>query len=243
MLCIEQLGQFKRHGFVLLRGFVDKTITDAWRDQFWRQVGADRNEPETWPDDYVVKDFLVHPPFGELPQMASIVQQLGDGMFSGGGGSILVKWPNQNGEWRTPDEGHIDGYGPNGWSGGFMLGATTYLNDVEERGGGFYYWPDSHLSVHDYFRAYPEHIDGRFRDRDDWEKRGWRLFSDESPSAPREFTGNVGDVILWHCFLCHTGSNNISSQPRLGVFSRWHHTDRDEMKFDVPNDLWKYWAI
>ena len=29
----------------------------------------------------------------------------------------------------------------------------------------------------------------------------------------------------WHNFLCHGGSTNARSSPRLGVFSRWHHKD------------------
>ena len=94
-----------------------------------------------------------------------------------------------------------------------------------------------------YFREHPEQIDGTFQDRDDWGERQWGLFSDESPDPPVEFTGRAGDVILWHCFLCHTGSANVRTRPRLGVFARWHRTDREEMKYDVPEDLWKYWAI
>ena len=243
MLSREQIDQFKTHGFVLLRNFVDESTINIWQDQFWHHLGADADNPGTWPDDYVIQDLAMDPLFGQLPQMTAIVEQLGGGMFDGGGGSMLVKWPDQKKKWGAPDEGHIDGYGPNGWSGGFMFGATTYINDVKEHGGGFFFWPDSHLPVQDYFRAHPKQIDGSFRDRDDWDEFGWRLFSNRSPAAPQEFTGNAGDVILWHCFLCHTGSNNTRSQPRLGVFSRWHRSDREEMKFDVPENLWKYWAI
>ena len=29
----------------------------------------------------------------------------------------------------------------------------------------------------------------------------------------------------WHNFLCHGGSTNSRTSPRLGVFSRWHHKD------------------
>ena len=124
-----------------------------------------------------------------------------------------------------------------------MLGATTYLEEVEARGGGFYYWPDSHLPVQEYFREHPEQIDGSFTKRDDWDEKGWALFSDLCPSAPQEFVGAAGDVILWHCFTCHGGSANVNARPRLGVFSRWHRADREQMKWDVPEDLWKYWAI
>ena len=53
----------------------------------------------------------------------------------------------------------------------------------------------------------------------------------------------AGDVIFWHCFLCHTGSANIRSKPRLGLFARWHYAERETMRYEVPEDLWKYWAI
>ena len=124
-----------------------------------------------------------------------------------------------------------------------MLGATAYLEDVEEEGGAFIYWPQSHLTTHQYFLEHPSHIDGSFTEREDWNERNWRVFSDLSPQGPEQFTAQPGDVIFWHCFLCHTGSTNIRRRPRLGLFSRWHHTDRELMRYDVPEDLWKYWAI
>ena len=162
-----QIERFKRQGCLLLEGLIDPGTLSAWRDQFWSHVGADHNDPATWPEDYVIRDFAVDPPFGQLPGMRSIIEQLGGGMFGGGGGSMLVKWPGPEGSaWKMPDSGHMDGYGPGGWSGGFMLGATTYMDDVEPGGGGFVYWPRSHGPVQAYFREHPEQIDGSFRDRE-----------------------------------------------------------------------------
>ena len=141
---------------------------------------------------------------------------------------MLVQWPRSGAAWDWPAQGHIDGYGPGGWSGGFMLGATAYLDDVEANGGAFIYWPQSHLPTHAYFRENPAHIDGSFRDREDWEPRQWGLFSDRSPHGPEQFVARAGDVIFWHCFLCHTGSTNIRSKPRLGLFARWHYAERED---------------
>ena len=239
----DQISSFKQHGYLILPGLVGEDVVQAWRDQFWGHVGAAADDASSWPEDYVVESFGVDPPFGQLPQMRAIVSQLGGQQFAGGGGSMLVQWPKPAVDWRAPAEGHIDGYGPGGWSGGFMMGATTYLEEVGPRGGGFYYWPDSHLPVQEYFRAHPGQIDGSFRERDDWEELSWGLFSDLGSTVPLEFTGAAGDVILWHCFLCHTGSPNVGTRPRLGVFSRWHHAEREQMKWDVPEDLWKYWTI
>lgn len=244
MLTPEQLESFKDNAYLILPGFVEAEQIASWHEQFWAHIDADAQDSTTWPDEYVIGDFSVSPRLGELPEMQVIVDQIGGGSFTGGGGSMLVQWPKSTrANWQMPEAGHIDGYGPGGWSGGFMLGATTYLEPVEEQGGGFVYWPKSHHGVHDFFHEFPDQLDGSFTERDDWEDRKWGMFSDRSPTDPVEFTGQAGDLILWHCFLCHTGSTNVRSRPRQAVFSRWHHADREEMKYDVPEDLWKYWAI
>ena len=239
----EQVAFFKEEGYLILEGFIAPEQVAAWRGQFWAHVGADPQDSSSWPDSYVIDGFSIEPTFGQLPQMREVAEQLGGGQLGGGGGSMLVQWPNGKEAWDWPSQGHIDGYGPGGWSGGFMLGATTYLDDVEEEGGAFTYWPQSHLPIQDFFREFPEQIDGSFREREDWKERQWGIFSDLSPKGPEQFAAKAGDVILWHCFMCHTGSANIRANPRLGVFSRWHYAERDAMRYEVPEDLWKYWEI
>ena len=243
MLTDTQIDHFKAGGYVILSGFFATAQIEAWHDIFWTHVGARADEPKTWPDSYVIDGLALDPVPGGLPPMQAIIEQLSGGMFGGGGGSMLIQWPKPDQDWQLPGNGHIDGYGPGGWSGGFMLGATTYLEDVEARGGAFIYWPQSHLSTQEYFREFPEQIDGSFRERDDWDERTWAIFSDRSPQGPLEFVGAAGDLILWHAFLCHTGSANVNSRPRQAVFSRWHRSDREQMRYDIPEDLWKYWAI
>ena len=243
LLTEKDITHFKEQGFVVLPDLIDPEHVEAWNEQFWNHVAAVPDNPTSWPDNYVIEGFSTDPLFGHLPQMNQVVEQLGGNQFAGGGGSMLVHWPRSEGHWDMPANGHIDGYGPGGWSGGFMLGATAYLEDVEEEGGAFIYWPQSHLTTHQYFLEHPSHIDGSFTEREDWKERNWGVFSDLSPQGPEQFTAQAGDVIFWHCFLCHTGSTNIRRRPRLGLFSRWHHTDREQMRYDVSEDLWKYWAI
>lgn len=243
MLHKSQIDFFKTQGYLILKGFVETERMAAWREQFWAHVGADAQDPASWPDSYVIDGFAVDPAFGQLLQMQAVVEQLGGGQFVGGGGSLLVQWPKKESIWDWPGQGHIDGYGPNGWSGGFMLGATAYLDDVEDQGGAFTYWPQSHLPVHDFFREFPDQIDGSFTKREDWESQQWGLFSDRSPQGPEQFVAEAGDVILWHCFMCHTGSANIRANPRLGLFARWHYAEREVMRYEIPGDLWHYWAI
>ena len=65
-------------------------------------------------------------------------EQLGGGQFTGGGGSPLVKWPNPEEEWAIPGSGHIDAYGPGGWS-PFMLGQQpTFMMSNPAAVGSFF---------------------------------------------------------------------------------------------------------
>ena len=239
MLTTKQVEFFQENGYLILENLIDSQVIDGWREQIWKHFNSSLETPDTWPNNYVVENFGFSPNFGHLPVMQEIIQQFSGGEFTGGGGAPLVKWPNPEGEWSMPGSGHIDAYGPGGWS-PFMMGATTYLYDVEPGGGAFVFWPKSHLTTHQYFLKYPEQVDGSFRDIDGW---GWNMFSDLSPEGPREFIGAAGDVVLWHAYLCHTGSGNIRNIPRVGIFARYHHKNREEIRYEIPNDLWKYWTI
>jgi ectoine hydroxylase-related dioxygenase (phytanoyl-CoA dioxygenase family) len=64
-----------------------------------------------------------------------------------------------------------------------------------------------------------------------------------SPAFAVNWQDGSGDVIFWHCFLCHTGSANIRQVPRFGVFARWSHKEKENMRYEIPADLWKYWSI
>ena len=184
ILTPERIEYFKTNGYLILENFVESEIVDSWRKQVWNHLDADLSDPSGWPDQLVIDGLKIEPEsqiFGELAQVRAVVDQLGDGMF-GGGGQMLTKWPQKETDaWQMPTVGHIDGYGPNGWSGGFMLGATTYMYDVQPGGGAFIYWPKSHLTTHTYFLEYPSHIDGSFQEIEGW---GWEIFSDRSPDPP-----------------------------------------------------------
>ena len=115
-----------------------------------------------------------------------------------------------------------------------MYGATVYLYDVAPGGGAFIYWPRSHQSTHAYFQKHPQEIVGTF---------DHQRMCDIAPEAPCEFIAKAGTVVFCHAFLCHTGSKNVRATPRCALFARYHHEDRDAIRDEVPDDLWKYWAI
>lgn len=246
-LSAEQIASFKENGYLILEGLIEPAYIDAWRRRFWDVVGGDEHDPATWKSkDYVTKDLNI--PLDQRldahPRLRAIVNQLGGGNFDGSGGiQPLVHWPQDTTAWRMTSWGHVDGYPPGSWY-PFMLAATTYLYDVEPMGGAFIYWPKSHLTTQRYFLENPDDIDGRFRERiHNFNWGGPNEFTRRAPEPPREFIARAGDVILWHSFLIHTGSANIRPSPRVGFFARYHHLQQDTFKHEVPENLWKYWAV
>ena len=241
MLNADQIESFKADGSLILPSFVDAALIAQWRDQFWEHIGCTLDELDQWPDK--VEGFKPEPIFGDLPELQAIAAQVGGGCFSGGGCGVAVRWPKSTEKWAMPTSGHLDGYPGEGCQAVLMVGATTYLYDVEPGGGAYVYWPNSHHIAHRYFCQYPDRIEGTFRETPEWEERGWGIFSDDGPEPPREFVARAGDLILWHGWLCHSGSTNVNAPPRVGFFARWIHEDDADVRRSISTDLWHHWAI
>ncbi|MEE2909463.1 MAG: phytanoyl-CoA dioxygenase family protein [Candidatus Poribacteria bacterium] len=244
MLTNKQIASFKDDGFLILENAIDQDLLSSWQTEFWYTLGGKFEDDETWPiDQTFISRWRFTPPYpniATIPAVQAAAYDLGGENFFGGGGAPIIKWPSQKANWSMPMSSHIDGYGGPAQhpAGGLTLGATMYLHDVEEKGGGFIYWPGTHLNVHDYFRERPEHIDGSFLDADDWNHTKF-----SHGSKPVEFVAAAGTVLLWHGFLSHNGSTNVQNTPRIGIFGRWHYTKLQEMRYDILDDLWKHWSI
>ena len=242
-LSAGQIEFFKTHGYLIIESMIEPVYIDAWRRDLWAHVGGEVQRPETWGEQtFTLNDFSFSPTttlLSQHPKVAAVIDQLGGGAFTGGGGSPLIKWPDGRTVWRPPADGHVDAYGPGGWS-PFMIAATTYCYDVEYGGGAFTYWPDSHRSTHEYFLEHPEQVDGSFYQLPDF---SWAIFSDRSPQGPTPFVARAGSVTFWHAYLCHTVSMNVRNVPRFGIFARWAHRDQQRFKYEIPQNLWKYWAV
>lgn len=124
-----------------------------------------------------------------------------------------------------------------------MMAATVYAYDCEPMGGGFTYWPDSHLSTHEYLRKNPDQLDGRFRDEPGFSWGGPNEFTRHAPQPNQTFDGNAGDVLLWHAYMVHTGSTNVRTTPRFAFIARYTHRDQESFRHELSENLWKYWAI
>lgn len=258
-----QLREFAAEGVLILPGFIDDATSAGWLAQLEEQLGSDPLSAATWANGGSNTKALV-PTLSDVPQMAALLDQLGGSGWTGGGAGLgavkVMQEPTRQHPPAPPGApygtqmnharpmGHIDGYGPGGWTGGFILAATTYLADVEAGGGAFVYWPRSHRAINRFFQQYPETLDGSFRILPTFWGEPAGANNGAAPTSPAsrqwdvmygddretsiavgectEFVGKRGDLILWHSFMVHTGSANVaSSSPRLGVFGRWHRAE------------------
>ena len=84
----KQISDFKQNGYLIIEKFVEEEILQSWRDQLWNHLGSNLEDRQSWPNDYVIEGFSILPPehtFGRLPQVNAVIEQLGGGMFTGGG--------------------------------------------------------------------------------------------------------------------------------------------------------------
>ena len=114
--------------------------------------------------------------------------------------------------------------GANSWRGGFMLGATLYLRDVQPQGGGLFVWPRSHAAVHRYFQRHEGSIDGRYCTDPDYLEKGWTALyqGDEGVLPPQEFVAKADTLLLWRAWTVHSASLNCRPDPRIAVHLRYY---------------------
>jgi len=229
----------KEHGYKVVRNVLDQKVIDEALDVLWANMEEDRNNPETW----IGKGYRTVPVGGhdaikrtvyDNPVFAMAEEMVGEGLLhTSGGAGPHVNFPNPDREWREP-RGHLDGYHtptngvPKGTVGAFTLGATVYLGKVEQRDGGFTVWPGSHKIWAEYFK---------YHDIDSL--RGGGAPFDIGKSL--EITGDAGDVCFWHNQLSHTAGPNVGRRVRIALIGRLRRKDLDQIRYETPDDMWKYW--
>ena len=202
--------------------FVSPEQCDAWQGEFWETIGASPEQPESWPGEYtnpgaVPVDWGM--PFvqrGEslsdyAPLQGILDQLMGEGKHRRGlrppnekfgetderkeTDCMTVNWPEEDGAtWEPPAGGHVEGGNgtKDGWKGGFMMGAITYLADVEEKGGAFWFWPRSHRAAHEYFKLHPECINPNEHGHPGWNVETLSAMPGGYAEQPREWLGDLG---------------------------------------------------
>lgn len=250
-LSTEQLDEFKAEGAVPIPGLIPSDVVASWQDQVRAACtdGVDLDNPETWPSGRYAPDGgwpELDPNLYEVPNLQSIVDQLGAGAFAPSHPAghpwspqvpmTRVILPNEPGtEWTAPTDGHLDGYA-SGWGGGFMAFFAVLLFDVSSpTGGGTAYWPRSHRANHRYFLEHPDQFDGSYLFNEPVKSGGHIALVEADPTVGDVvcMTGRAGDAMLLHGLTTHNNSQNAagSRQPRVTQFARYSHK---EMRQQAP---------
>ena len=248
LLSRAQLDEFKAEGVVAIPRLVPDDVLDGWQAQIRAACtdGVNLCDPKTWSIGRYAPPSgwpKLSPNLYDLPGLRSIVQQIGGGAFAPSHPAgepwtpqvpmTRVILPSSPGtEWKSPVDGHLDGYAA-GWGGGFMaLFAVLLWNVDSPMGGGTAYWPRSHLANHRYFLEHPERIDGSYLFTEPVRSGGHRALIEGDPDVGKVvcMTGRAGDAMLLHGLTTHVGSANTagSRQPRVAQFARYSHREMRE---------------
>jgi ectoine hydroxylase-related dioxygenase (phytanoyl-CoA dioxygenase family) len=102
------------------------------------------------------------------------------------------------------------------------------------------YWPGSHRIIWQYFCEFPEDYlaHGERSHNQVFERLVGRM-----RSAPVEFIGAPGDILIWHPLILHSASINKQREARLAVFGHWGIRVGDESLYDFREDMWTYWQF
>jgi hypothetical protein len=270
---------------VVLPNFIGEAQVDQWTEEYWRFMQADPADPATWAAKQPMFDLNEKfgtrhasnldlaqgqnfrpgaldrsiPRLTDLPQVQRLAEQLGGGNTEAPfpfDGHLIARFPEHGKAWEPPAGTHLDGYGPNGWTGGYNhgFGTVAYLNDIDETHGAFTYWPQSHRSCHQFFAENPGTIDGSFRQLKAGEDRfaatkgsAWEDFWAREPHASRGgpnsrgngvcVAGKKGDLVVWHGWLQHANSANAGTFPRLALFGSFRNA---AMENSGPPVHWPY---
>ena len=253
-LTTDEMGFFKRNGYLIKRGVLDAGLLERARARLWEGAppGRRRDDPDTWTGPFREDEenpesdnhrrgfrWNFREPGGE-PWMVRLLatepkvwamaeQMLGEGQ--------LVQPQRIRGIYCTLPYGdhppqalgcHTDGHP-------FHLGVVGYIDDVPPGGGSFMVWPESHRAF------YPTFTSQYLRDNDEAAYEKVRTTFNQRP--PVDTHGRAGDIVFWHHRLGHMASPNTSRQLRQAVLYDFVKKDIEETQKEPPQeDMWRDWS-
>lgn len=242
MLTSKQIDMFKCDGVIAFRSFFAPDEVNPWREQIfnyfarpktaddWRKALSTRKA-----DDFrLVPD----PAPGSHAGLSRVYKALHATAQWAGHNQLVVRAGEDPADWRGPRLAHVDipVYAPLRT----LANYVTYLSEVQERGGAFIYWPGSHRVVWEYFRQFPEDYMAR---GDRSHNQVFERLVDRMTSAPVEFVGMPGDLLIWHSLTLHSASVNKRGEERLAVFGRWGIVVDLRERHDFSNSMWDCWQF
>jgi hypothetical protein len=216
----NQLDAYARDGYILLSGLIPDDIAAAAAGTLWEGMGAQPDNPETWPDSR----YTHHHDQAEIvacftdDYLRAASQLCGESLEhikTPRGATAINIFPSTE-AWQNPHP-HIDHaikeHGHKTFPRPFHVATMTFLSDVEGRGGGTAVWPGSHQQIEALARSDEAHYEYMWVLNKELDKAG---LNDPVVLIPQR-----GDV-LFYAYLCaHAGSKNVSTRPRLALNYKW----------------------
>jgi hypothetical protein len=215
----SQIEQFLNEGHLILHNCFSREAAQECVDEAWQLLGYDPQNPASWEQPL---RFLFPQQKRRLREFAPT---LWDAMCQLSGGEERLSWPDSDiGQWvinfwRGRDEAWTPpGPQVKGWhkDGNFFrhfldspeqgLLVVPLFSDVATRGGATVFAADSIPVITRFLAERPEGVlPGQF---------GFQSLVEQCRDF-REFTGQVGDVAIFHPFMLHSFSQNHSGKPRF----------------------------
>ncbi|HLU10769.1 MAG TPA: phytanoyl-CoA dioxygenase family protein, partial [Oceanobacillus sp.] len=215
----EEIDHFVKFGFIQVPDCFDRAFAKQWTDEAYGRLGYDPNDPSTWekPIVHMPNDAWVNVKEFSPKAYAVICQLLGGEdripeNIRWGNGFIVNFSLGADREWipPSPEAGgwHKDGdffhHFLDSPEQGLLL--IVIWKDIEPRGGGTFFAPDSIKPVAEYLLA---------------DRTGLHPFENGFGSLIRqcrdfrEATGKAGDVVFMHPYMLHASSQNHSGVARF----------------------------
>lgn len=232
VLSDEQVEQFWRDGYLLLRGVLSSDEVEHYRQAMLDIFPRDLNLPPDWTgwmgrikpyraghdqtwDTPELLPLFAHPRLYEV-----MVQLLESPRLRVSDGSLGYTFRNDSHSEKARSQNlHLDASVPRDVDNFLFtleevqLGGCFYFTDVEPNGGGIHVVPGGHRLVESEARAHPQgrHLHGNWRQLEHLESV--------------EVTGNAGDFALLHHLMPHAASHNRRPTTRLAQFLRFVRVD------------------
>lgn len=238
----SEIERFKRDGVLLLRNFFPQRDVRAWREEvldYFRRPDTGQDWRAALrahkADDFVIGEDptpMVH------PELSAIYRSLHATADWIGENELLVRPGSEDSPWTGARAPHLD-Y-PTAVPVKTMANSIFYLTDVRERGAAFMYWPGSHHLAWSHHRRHPEDYLSRGPRSQD---QTFEILTRTMPNTPVEFTGQAGDLLIWHAFILHSASINARPETRLAMIGRWGVARDSQTPWDFDADIWSDWEF
>ncbi|KAL3473856.1 hypothetical protein BJX99DRAFT_190399 [Aspergillus californicus] len=228
----EQKSHFLSHGYVRVPECFTTEKAAEWTRDVWVRLGYSPTDKSTWEKERInmprhreesVRTFAPKA-WAAICELCGGEDRVSEQSSTWGDGLIVnLGTPEWEGRWPDPkdlDNWHVDG----DFFVHFLdspeqaLLVIPLFTEIKPHGGGTMICPDAIPLMAKHLYNHPEGVSPRMVPRDQepqHEGLGFWSAMVRECSEFHEMTGNIGDVVLMHPFMCHSASRNSLRLPRM----------------------------